>query len=70
MAGCTDGQKKTKKKNTTHDINRAFLLAAQFPYVHDQPLAVLPVVNGFHFHHGGLDSGFILLGGKKVMSTG
>lgn len=37
-----------------------FLLSSQFPYVHDQPLAVIQMVNGFHFHHCGLDPGLIL----------
>lgn len=51
--GCTDREK-------PEYINHTFLLGSQFPYVHDQPLAVVLVVNRLHLHHCGLDPGFIL----------
>lgn len=46
----------------TNDLNGAFLLDGQLPYVGDQPPAVVPVVHGLHVQHGGLDPGLILQG--------
>lgn len=46
----------------TNDLSCAFLLAGQLPYVGDQPPAVVPVVDGLHVQHGGLDPGLILQG--------
>lgn len=56
FVGCT----KRKRKTRIHNRDRTFLLGGQFPYVHDQPLAVVPVVDGLHIHHRGLDPGLIL----------
>lgn len=59
--GCTDREK-------PEYINHTFLLGSQFPYVHDQPLAVVLVVNRLHLHHCGLDPGFIL-SDKQIKKT-
>lgn len=54
--------KKKKTEHMTNDLSCAFLLAGQLPYVGDQPPAVVPVVDGLHVQHGGLDPGLILQG--------
>lgn len=46
-------------------MKHKFLLSSQFPYVHDQPLAVVLMVNGLHIHHCSLDPGLILLDKQK-----
>lgn len=46
----------------TNDLSCTFLLAGQLPDVCDQPPAVVPVVDGLHVQHGGLDPGLILQG--------
>lgn len=48
------------KGNLTVGFDHSFLLSSHFPDVHDQPLAVVPMVNGLHIHHCSLDPGFIL----------
>ena len=50
---------KASKTRILH-IDRRFLLGSQFPYVHDQPLDVVLVVNKLHIQHCSLDPGFIL----------
>lgn len=53
---------KKQTEHMTNDSSCAFLLAGQLPYVGDQPPAVVPVVDGLHVQHGGLDPGLILQG--------
>lgn len=49
-----------KAEKTRKPGNVRCLLGSQFPYVHDQPLAVVFVVDRLHLHHCGLDPGLIL----------
>lgn len=51
--GCTEEKQQD-------GLNHRFLLGCQFPYVCDQPLAVVLMVNWLHIHHCGLDPRFIL----------
>lgn len=51
-----------EKENRTRrlGVDHVFLLGGQFPNVHDQPLAVVLMVDRLHVHHCCLDPGFIL----------
>lgn len=62
FVGCTERKENLQKQAKTRilSIDHKFLLSSQLPYVHDQPLAVVLVVNRLHIHHCSLDPGFIL----------
>lgn len=67
FVGCTETKENLQKqaKTTMFGMKHKFLLSSQFPYVHDQPLAVVLMVNGLHIHHCSLDPGLILLDKQK-----